>query len=107
MAPVDAVITPQCSCAGCGVCCMHMATPPFDTAEEAELPDSVKADLAAVRESRRWQYLVNGTDYVPCGWFDMVSRQCRHYEHRPSVCREFEVGGTYCVNLRIDAGFAV
>lgn len=101
------VVTPQLSCDGCGLCCMHMASPPFSEDEDIDLPPEVFADLQGVRESRKLQFKVHGTDHVPCGWFDMVTRKCRHYEHRPSVCRDFEVGSTSCVGMRTDAGFAV
>jgi Fe-S-cluster containining protein len=39
-----------------------------------------------------------------CLWFDPVSRKCRHYEHRPPVCREFEVGGEDCLAWRQHRG---
>jgi len=41
---------------------------------------------------------------LACLWFDPDRRRCRHYHHRPSVCREFEVGGADCVNWRRRAG---
>ena len=102
-----AIVTPQLSCDGCGVCCLHMAVPPFDTSEIDMLPAEILEDFEAVSETRRLQYAAHGTDYTPCGWLNMVTRQCRHYEHRPEVCRDFEVGSTPCVGMRTDAGFAV
>jgi Fe-S-cluster containining protein len=35
-----------------------------------------------------------------CIWFDENSMRCRHHEHRPSVCRDFEVGSEDCVGWR-------
>ena len=106
-AMVDQIVTPHCSCDGCGVCCMHMATPPFSEGEAQQLPPDVAAELVSLREARRMQLDVFGTDYIPCGWFDMVSRRCKQYEHRPKVCRDFEVGSFHCVNLRIEAGLRI
>jgi len=105
-APVHAVVMPQITCNGCGVCCMHMGSPPFIPSEESRLPPELKASLDAVRETRRLQYQAHGTDYTPCGWFEMETRQCRHHEHRPDVCREFEVASEYCGNMRKDAGLS-
>jgi Fe-S-cluster containining protein len=31
-----------------------------------------------------------------CVWFDADLRQCRHYDHRPSTCRIFELNGPGC-----------
>jgi Fe-S-cluster containining protein len=80
--------------------------PQIATDEDSKLPDAIKTSLAAVRETRRLQYQAHGTDYTPCGWFDMESRQCRHHVHRPDVCREFEIGSEYCRNMRKDAGLS-
>lgn len=37
---------------------------------------------------------------LPCLWYDAETRQCKHYEHRPEVCREFEMGGDDCLEMR-------
>ena len=86
------------SCDECGVCCMHMAVPPYSDGEF--IPMSVMHDLADVQESRRLQLAAWGTDFVPCGFLDLVTRKCRHYDHRPAVCREFERGGEECREFR-------
>lgn len=36
----------------------------------------------------------------PCIWLDLVTRQCKHHEYRPRVCRDFEVGSTECQEWR-------
>ncbi len=92
------------SCDGCGICCMHMSVPPFDDEEVGLLQSPILEDYLAVKESRRLQLKVHGTDYTPCGWFDMATRKCKHYYYRPVVCRVFEVGNTYCLDLRKDGG---
>lgn len=35
-----------------------------------------------------------------CLWFDEVNRTCKHYDLRPSICRDFEVGSEGCLNWR-------
>jgi Fe-S-cluster containining protein len=37
---------------------------------------------------------------LPCVWYDAESKQCRHYEHRPDICRTFPVGGEGCLFWR-------
>lgn len=39
------------------------------------------------------------------GWcvaLDSVHMRCSIYEHRPAVCRRFEMGGPYCLAIRED-----
>ena len=36
----------------------------------------------------------------PCCWFDMETRQCRHHQYRPNVCRDFETGSQQCHEWR-------
>lgn len=91
------------SCDGCGVCCMHMAVPPYDAGELLHLHQNepqVYADYCAAKDSRLLQFMATEISDVPCGWFDMVTRKCRHYEHRPEVCKDYERGGWNCLSQR-------
>lgn len=36
----------------------------------------------------------------PCIWLDMETRKCKHHQHRPNVCRDFETGCGDCLNWR-------
>ena len=36
----------------------------------------------------------------PCIWLDLDSRRCKHHQHRPKVCRDFEVGSKGCLDWR-------
>lgn len=62
------------------------------------LPDDLRQQwLMHVRQYRLPDY----TDQVesfdgPCIWLDLETRQCRHHEHRPQICRSFEVGSADC-----------
>lgn len=94
-APVDAVVmlTVIESCDGCGACCMEQCSPPFlgpTDPELATLPPSVLADYRRGMEQRDRD---GWPDAVPCFWFDSESRKCRHYEHRPEICREALIRG--------------
>lgn len=43
-------------------------------------------------------------DNLPCVWFDLRTRRCRHYDQRPSACRRFEIGTDLCRLSRCDMG---
>ncbi len=35
-----------------------------------------------------------------CVWYDAETRRCKHHEHRPQVCRDFQIGGNDCRGWR-------
>jgi len=83
-----------------------------DDLEFRELPAELKRELID-----RWDSVfgdkrekVNGriTDSVglPCVWLDVETRRCRHYEHRPVLCQEYQPGSDDCLELREFAGIA-
>lgn len=39
----------------------------------------------------------------PCSWLG-PDKACQHYTHRPEVCRQFEMGGEDCLEIRRNAG---
>ena len=39
-----------------------------------------------------------------CLWFDSATRKCRHYQWRPQVCRDYELGGDACLATREKGG---
>lgn len=89
---------PVIDCAGCGVCCTYMRTPPFIVNEIDRIPENLQREvLKAVYEP-----LTVRPDDSPCLWFDRITRQCKHYDLRPAICREFEVGGTDCLRVRAE-----
>ena len=67
-----------------------------------ELPDELKHPLLEhMRQYVRPDY--NGTLESfdgPCIWLDMETRQCKHHQHRPNVCRDFETGCGECLQWR-------
>lgn len=102
------VATGPITCDDCGVCCMHMAAPPYDE-EEVEMLRAwrphVYADFRAAEETRALQFRATGVDQIPCGFFDMVTRRCRHHEHKPDICARYVVGDPWgCLEQRREAG---
>lgn len=94
------------SCQGCGVCCMHMGYPAFmdpvegsyDTDYWQSMPDDVRDELVACMAD--YKRPADGELDGPCFWFDHETRQCKHHEHRPRVCRDFTIGEAGCRNWR-------
>lgn len=54
------------------------------------LPDDLREEVDAAED--------NGVD--SCVWLEPISGECTNYEHRPFVCREFEVGCESCLSFR-------
>lgn len=113
------------TCDGCGECCRHIGTPPgyalfFPPAGQRimawtigtpdherfkRMPATIKRKLREYYQ-RMWRKETpdrTGFD-MPCLWFDEATKRCRHYEWRPDICREFEVGGEGCLEWRSSAG---
>lgn len=40
----------------------------------------------------------------PCIWLDLDTLLCKHYEYRPQMCRDFELGNPHCHRLRESYG---
>lgn len=61
------------------------------------LPEHLRAEL----ESFVANYSVRDRELAPpCFWLDMNTRRCKHHEHRPRVCRDFEIGSRGCREWR-------
>lgn len=83
------------SCDHCGACCMQAGHPPYIDDERQWLDFELLALLNA--------YLATLEDDDigrPCIWLDLETRRCRHYEHRPQVCRDFQRGSDACRLVR-------
>jgi Fe-S-cluster containining protein len=92
---VDAPAQVVTSCEGCGVCCTEVPVPPFlddidfipaELQREVIEAQKVEAELTAQRR--------------PCIWHDPKTMKCIHHDHRPNICREFEIGGELCLEIR-------
>ncbi len=94
---------PILDCDDCSACCMNVGHPHFwrfsaDPHWQA-LPQALKEQVNTYIESLQEDDLGQ-----PCIWLDLETRRCQHYEHRPQMCRDFEVGGEHCRRLRKNAG---
>lgn len=92
-------------CNDCGLCCMHLNSPPFAIEDWRTLRPELQAQIEAYLDSPRYAQL-NGAD-APCLWLDRVTGKCIHYEDRPRVCREYPVGGAGCRAQRTEVDLTV
>lgn len=103
------------NCDGCGACCMSQCSPPgylFPKGESArhwmekrDLDRYMSLPLGAQRDLEEYIERLNRGetgDADPCCWFDLETRRCKWYEHRPQICRDFDVGEASCRLWRIE-----
>ena len=104
---------------------MHMGTPPgyasafpiygpipewFEDSDDWRhwqgVPDEAKAELGEYYRKVAVGEIEDRTakDDLPCLWWDFGTRKCKYHEHRPSTCREFEVGSEPCIEHRMFRG---
>ena len=112
--PVDDDAVIPDSCEGCGACCLEQLSPPMyvpilcddldydDTKEDVirarALPQELQQELRDY-----WDLMDTGEEHPRdevCLWFDETTRKCKHYELRPSICREFPFGEEGCLGWR-------
>jgi uncharacterized protein len=102
-------------CDDCGACCMEQESPPGYVmllsspemmAEETFREDAerISAMPSALQDELRnyLHQLLAGVERpdTACIWLDKSTMRCRHHEHRPSVCRDFEIGTDECRSWR-------
>jgi Fe-S-cluster containining protein len=105
---------PQVTCEGCGVCCMVVRTPPFCVIWEGDVPTAIDQTEESLEEVRMALAVPAAMRKVlskhsifevlqeesPCIWFDMATKKCKHYDLRPPICRDFEMGSRFCLEHR-------
>ena len=79
------------NCDGCGACCRNQPFPPFTQRDGDDLPGHIVDELLGAGKRE---------DSDACLWLDEVTGRCKHYEYRPMLCREFELGGDVCLYAR-------
>ena len=92
---------PSQMCDNCGACCSRMCSPPFmpehlGGTELGKLPPNVRKDFEDGMKARAEHDWIDG---VPCFWLT-DELKCKHYQHRPEICREYEVGSESCRRQR-------
>ncbi len=82
---------PPNSCINCCACCLFCSFPPTTTREEFNsLPQNLRDEIII-------EYIRTQAINSPCLWLE--SGICLHYEYRPRICRDFEIGGSGCQYL--------
>lgn len=85
------------TCDDCGNCCAGQGFLPYGGTKLdgtfRSLPREIKADLKAKMDAKPY---FEGR----CIWFDPAIKGCKHYDLRPSVCQNFEIGGESCLRRR-------
>jgi Fe-S-cluster containining protein len=84
-----------------GMLCLHEAGP---FAPDVDILAAMPAEVRATLETYVDQLFAgehDGKPERPCIWLDLDSGRCKHYEHRPTICREgVEVGDAACLSWR-------
>ena len=95
------------SCDGCGLCCEGIGSPvalyttrPGFEARHPFRPEGLPQELIDEIDANFLGLFRGQEPQEQCLWFDAAARRCRHYEWRPQVCRDYELGGPACLNLR-------
>ena len=114
--PAGESVDPFVSCDGCGACCLMQQSPPMyvywldmpeddnnrddeDWQRANSLPSHLKDELREHRRRLRYGGKPDHDDQA-CIWLDQSTMKCKHYEHRPSICRDFQVGSDECFGWR-------
>lgn len=109
-APISLPVLPPGSCDGCGLCCQGIGSPvllyatrPGWRENHPFRPPGLPAELVAEIDEQ-FAGLTRGQEpQERCLWFDPATLRCRHYEFRPQVCRDYELGGRACLERRAAA----
>jgi Fe-S-cluster containining protein len=108
------------SCEGCGACCLAQSTPPGyvayltgissldDGSDDAARVKALPADLRAELDSYIDRAARSGghAEIEQCLWLDRSTRQCKYYNLRPQICRDFEADSDFCHSWRRQFGIA-
>jgi Fe-S-cluster containining protein len=84
-----------------------MGHPRFWRADRGAAGDPRWLDVPQQLQEELQSYIDNMEEMdlgQPCLWYDPQTRQCRHYEYRPQICRDFEAGNFHCLRMRFDQG---
>ncbi|MGD9856034.1 MAG: YkgJ family cysteine cluster protein [Planctomycetaceae bacterium] len=95
------------SCDGCGLCCegigspvlLYQSLPGCDGPHPHRPPGLPQSLIDEIDE--HFLGLPRGQEpQVCCLWYDPAAKRCRHYDWRPAICRDYELGGDACLRRR-------
>lgn len=99
------------SCAECGLCCQGIGSPVLVYQTDPRLVGPHPLRPAGLPQrlieeiDDHFQGLYRGQEPLDrCLWFDAATRKCKHYQWRPQVCRDYELGGDACLATREKGG---
>jgi Fe-S-cluster containining protein len=78
----------------------------FDGQDTADARRVARLPKRLVQEMQKYlrRLVSNQKPYHPtypaCLWYDVQTKRCKHWELRPTICRNFTIGGTHCLNYR-------
>jgi Fe-S-cluster containining protein len=86
------------SCEGCGACCEEQGLPPTYTNVEllTFLPKELRDEIAEYLDEERRVGITRNQRGLPCIWHAAETGKCIHYDLRPKICCELEIGGCSC-----------
>ncbi len=94
-------------CEECGLCCEGIGSPVLLYASRPRLagphpfrPPGLPQTLIDEIDETLGGLFRGQEPQDRCLWFDPITRRCRHYEWRPQVCRDYELGGRACLDRR-------
>jgi Fe-S-cluster containining protein len=97
------------SCDQCGACCTGQAALPLSMVSRYAavfvvnpLPEALAAELLEL--VAHFNAIGWPADDTPCIWYDAPTKRCRHYEYRPGICRDLEIGSDACHRWRRQLG---
>lgn len=106
------------NCDDCGACCMEQGSPPgylmivtgkYNVNDGSIGEDDLSRFILTPYDAKRaiYDYLDDledekKTGEEPCCWLDLKTKKCRWHEHRPEICRDFEINSEACHGWRDD-----
>ena len=66
----------------------------------ARMPEELRQQLREYGDNLRAKKRPPHPTHPVCLWLDRENNRCRHYEWRPQICRDFEVGSRDCHSWR-------
>ncbi len=104
---------PIVNCDDCGACCMDQSSPRWyfallcnpqlgneDDPDWQRFKNLPKDALQSLLDHKEKVGKEGGKSKEPCCWLDLETKRCKWYEHRPDMCRDFEVGCEGCHSWR-------
>lgn len=64
------------------------------------LPEALRKEIEFHQEEERRTGATCFERGLPCIWYVLETKRCRHYDYRPDICREIPVGGRSCLFWR-------